>query len=94
MTNAIDPARVQAAVGGVFAGRASREDAVIFVGLLKALTGFYTVGRAEIPGEQAKFLDGQRSIYAMLLEFIQQDSAALAVEQEARPVRVAIVRNM
>lgn len=76
--------RVRQAFGALFAGRGSKDDALIVLGILKEATGFYMVTDAAAPDHVRAFNDGGRRIYAFLLSMIAKDSAAIAVEREAR----------
>jgi len=76
--------RIEGAFGALFAGRGSKDDALIVLGALKESTGFYMVTDASAPDHVRAFNDGGRRIYAFLLSMIARDSAAVAVEREAR----------
>lgn len=78
--------RVEQAFAALFAGNGHREDAVIVLGALKENTGFYMVTDATAPDHVRAFNDGGRRVYAFLLSMIAKDSAAVAVEHEARAI--------
>lgn len=82
--NIISRERIEGAFGALFSGRGARDDALIVLGALKEITGFYMVTGADAPDHARAFNDGGRRIYASLLSMIAKDSAAVAVEREAR----------
>ena len=79
--------RVGEAWQALFAGHGSREDALIVLRDLMTQTGFYAVTAAEVPPDQVKFSEGQRSVYGYLLDRIEMNAEALSVERDARFLR-------
>lgn len=82
--NVIPRERIEGAFGALFAGRGGKDDALIVLGALKEITGFYMVTDASAPDHVRAFNDGGRRVYAALLALMAKDSAAVAVEREAR----------
>jgi hypothetical protein len=79
--------RIRQAWCALFSGHGSRDDARIVLAEMKEVTGYYMVTDATAPDHVRSFNDGGRRVYAYLLGRIEKDSAATAVEREARLIR-------